>query len=145
MLLDKCSSNDDTRLIVGIVKMVSWSKLWDLALNGGRKWVSAMRAFIRIISYPSCSNSACPICDANSLDSSLLTHILNTHMDAACGFSDILDSLQAPASISHSDSNTGQVLSNTLMDTSSNFDPITDFPHFFNRIYPLSTLFTCWS
>ena len=125
--------------------MVSWSKLWDLALDSGPKCVRAMRTFVRIISYPSCSNSTCPICDADSLDSSLLAHILCTHMDVAYGVSDILDSLQAPTSISNSDSNTDQVLSTTLMDTSSNSDSRSDFSQFFNMIYPLSTLFTCWS
>ena len=145
LLLDKCSSNDDTCLIADITKMVSWSKLWDLALDGGPRCVRSMWAFVRIISYPSYSNSACPICDTNSLDSSLLAHILYTHMDVAYGISDIFDSLQAPASISDSDSNTDQVLSTTLMDSSSNSDSLTDFSQFFNMIYPLSTLFTCWS
>ena len=93
LLLDKCSSNDDTCLIANITKMVSWSKLWDLALDGGPRCVRSMRAFVRIISYPSYSNSACPICDTNSLDLSLLAHILYTHMDVAYGISDIFDSL----------------------------------------------------
>ena len=61
LLLVKCSSNDDTCLIADIAKMVSWSKLWDLALDSGPKCVRAMRTFVRIISYPSCSNSTCPI------------------------------------------------------------------------------------
>ena len=87
LLLDKCSS--------------CWLKLWDLALNGDPKCVSAMQVFIRIISYHSHSNSAYPICDANSLDSSLFAHsfIYSTVMNAAYCVSDILDSLQAPASI----------------------------------------------
>ena len=74
----------------------------------------------------------------------LLTFLIP--INYAYGVSDILDSLQAPASISDSDSNTDHVLSTALMDTSSNSDSLSDFSQFFNMIYPLSTLrlFTCY-
>ena len=152
LLLDKCSSNEDTRLIAVMGRMVSWSKLWDLALNGGPKCVDALRAFVRIISYPSHSTSVCPLCDVNSLDSSLLAHIFSSHTDATYDVSDIFDSLRASASFSVSNSNTQvsnhdiDASSTTHMDTSSNSDSDsdTDFSQFFNLIYPLSTLFTCW-
>ena len=133
-----------------MARMVSWSKLWDLALNGGPKCVDALRgAFVWIISYPS---RVCPICDVNSLDSSLLAHIFSSHTDATYGVSDIFDSLRASASFSVSNSNTQvanqdkDASSTTHMDKSSNSDSDsdTDFSQFFNLIYPLSTLFTCW-
>ena len=46
LMLEKCSKNADTRLIADIARMVSWSKLWDLALNDGPKCVNALRAFV---------------------------------------------------------------------------------------------------
>ena len=90
LLLEKCSKNQDTRLIADIARIVSWSKLWDLALNDGPKCVNALHSFVRIISHPSHSNRACPICDVNSLDSSLLAHILSSHVDTSNDASDIL-------------------------------------------------------
>ena len=105
LLLEKCSKNQDTRLIADIARIVSWSKLWDLALNDGPKCVNALRAFVHIISYLSHSNRACPICDVNGLDSSLLAHVLSSHVDTSNDASDILDSLWASASIPASDSN----------------------------------------
>ena len=55
------------------------------AVGPGSKWWSQMcfntlHAFVWIISYLSHSNRACPICDVNSLDSSLLAHTLSTHV-----------------------------------------------------------------
>ena len=164
-LLEKCSKNQDTRLIADIARMVSWSKLWDLALNDGPKCVNALRAFVRIISYPLHSNRACPICDVNGLDSSLLAHILSSHVDTSNDASDILDSLWASASIPASDSNAqdsdldtcstssidsmnaGNVLSTTDPNLSSSpkSDSDTDFSQFFNMIYPLHILFSNWS
>ena len=85
--------------------MVSWSKLWDLALNDGPKCVNALHAFVRIISYPSHSSKACPVCDIDSLDSSLLAHILSTHIDTSNDASDILNSLRAAAPTLASNSN----------------------------------------
>ena len=43
-----------------------------------------VNAFVRIIAYPSHSSRACPIrlCDVNSLESSLLAHILSAHTDS---------------------------------------------------------------
>ena len=151
LLLEKCSKNQDTRLIADIARMVSWSKLWDLALNDGPKCVNALRAFVRIISYPSHSNRACPICDINGLDSSLLAHILSSHVDTSNDASDILDSLWASASILASDSNAqdsdldtcstssidsmnaGNVSSTTdpNLSSSPNSDSDTDFSQFF--------------
>ena len=95
-MLEKCSKNEDTRLIADIARMVSWLKLWDLALNDGPKCVNALCAFVR---YPSHSNRACPTCYVNSLDCSLLAHTLSTHVDTSNDASDILDSQWAPASI----------------------------------------------
>ena len=95
LLLEKCSSKKDTRLIADIARMVSWPKLWDLALDGGPKYVNALKAFVRIIAYPSHSSRACPICDIDSLESSLLAHTLSAHTDSDISYSvsDILDSL----------------------------------------------------
>ena len=105
LLLEKCSKREDTKLIADIARMVSWLKLWDLALNDGPKCVNALRAFVRIISYPSHSNKACPVCDIDSLDSSLLAHILSTHLDTSNDASDILNSLWAAAPTLASNSN----------------------------------------
>ena len=35
MLLEKCAANDDTKLISEIAPVISWSKLWDQALDKG--------------------------------------------------------------------------------------------------------------
>ena len=51
LLLEQCSSNKETRLIADIARMVSWPKLWDLALDGCPKYVNALRAFVRIIAH----------------------------------------------------------------------------------------------
>ena len=37
LLFEKCSSKRDTKFIADIARMVSWPKLWDLALDGGHK------------------------------------------------------------------------------------------------------------
>ena len=55
----------ETRHIADIARMVSWPKLWDLALAGGPKYVNALRVFVRIIAH---SSTACPTCDVNSLN-----------------------------------------------------------------------------
>ena len=162
LLLEKCSKNQDTRLIADIARIVSWSKLWDLALNDGPKCVNALRAFVHIISYLSHSNRACPICDVNGLDSSLLAHILSSHVDTNNDASDILDSLWASASIPASNSNaqdsdpdtcsTSSIDSMNAGNDSSTTDPNpsssspnSDFSQFFNMIYPLHMLFSHWS
>ena len=162
LLLEKCRKNEDTRLIGDITRMVSWSKLWDLALNDGPKCVNALRAFVRIISYPSHSNRACPLCDVNSLDSSLLAHILSSHADSSNDASDILDSLWSSVSITASNSNVQDsghdtsytssmnavnISSTSHPDLSSlpNSDSDTGFSQFFNMIYPLHMLFSYWS
>ena len=43
LLLGKCSQ-EDTKIIADIARLVSWSKLWDLAHNEGPKCVNALRA-----------------------------------------------------------------------------------------------------
>ena len=122
----------DTKLIADIARMVSWPKLWDLALDDGPRYVNALRAFVRIITYPSRSIRACPICNVESLDSSLLAHTLDAHTDSDTSYSvsDILDSLR-PSSISIPDSNSQafacdvnllDVSSTTHLDLSSNSD-----------------------
>ena len=55
--------------------MQEWSlgpKLWDLAIDGGPKYVNALRALVKILAY---SIRACPICNVESLDLSLLVLI----------------------------------------------------------------------
>ena len=145
-MLEKCSKNEDTRLIADIARMVSWLKLWDLALNDGPKCVNALCAFVR---YPSHSNRACPTCYVNSLDCSLLAHTLSTHVDTSNDASDILDSLWASASIpasnpnpqgsDHDTNSTSFVDSMNIVNASSTRDPDlsssnsdsdTDFSHF---------------
>ena len=129
--------------------MVSWSKLWDLALDGGPKCVRSTRAFVRIISYPSYSNCL-PynyyVILTVWIRPYLLTNFIPIWMLLMVFQTSLIHCRLLPASISDSDSNTDQVLSTTLMDSSSNSDiSLTDFSQFFNMIYPLSTLFTCWS
>ena len=71
------------------------------------KYVNALRAFVRIIAYPSHSSRACPLCDVDSLELSLLAHTLSVHTDSDTSYysvSDIPDSLR-PFSISVPDSN----------------------------------------
>ena len=148
LLLEKCSKKEGTRLIADIVRMVSWSKLWDWVLNDGPKCVNVLCAFVRIISYPSHSNRACPVCDIDSLDSSLLAHILSTHIDTSNDASDILNSLWAAAPTLASNSNaqdseqesspincinSANISSSTHLDlsSSSNSDFDTDFSQFF--------------
>jgi len=132
--------------------MVSWSKLWDVALNDGPKCVNALRAFVRIISYPSLSNKACLVCDIDSLDSSLLAHILSTHLDTSNDASDILNSLQAAAPTLASNSNAqdseqelssidcmnSASISSTHLDLSSSSNSDSDrlFSVFVIRFYP---------
>ena len=79
LLLGKCSQKEDTKIMADIARLVSWSKLWDLAHNEGPKCVNALRAFVRIVSYPSYSSRACLACDVDSLDYSLLSHTLYLH------------------------------------------------------------------
>ena len=126
--------------------MVSWSKLWDLALNYGPKCVSAMRAFVRIISYPSCSNSVCLICDANNLDSSLLAHILNTHniwMLLMVFHTSWIHCRLLPLFQTQTRTLIRFSLPQSWTHHASNSDSLSDFSQYFNMIYPLSTLFTC--
>ena len=150
-MLEKCSKNEDTRLIHDIARMVSRSKLWDLALNDVPNVFNVLHAIVRIILYPSHSNRACLVCDVSSLDSSLLAHtLMSTHVDTTNDASDILDSLWASASIpasnpnaqdsDHDTSSTSSIDSMKIVNalstidpdlSSSNSDSDTDFSHFF--------------
>ena len=76
MLLEKCAANDDTKLISEIAQVISWSKLWDQALEKGPRCVNGLKALVRIITYPSHATRVCPKCDVNELEVSLLAHIL---------------------------------------------------------------------
>ena len=49
MLLEKCAANDDTKLISEIAQVVSWSKLWDQALDEGPRCVNGLKALVRIV------------------------------------------------------------------------------------------------
>ena len=113
----------------------------------------ALRAFVRIISYPSHSNRACPICDVNSLNSSLLAHTLSNHVDTSNDVTDILDSLWASASIpasnlnaqdsDHDTSSTSSIDSMNITNASSTIDPDLSSSNsdsdtdFLNIVYPL--------
>ena len=136
----KCSKNQDMQLIADIARIVSWSKLWDLALNNGLKCVNALRAFVHIVLYPSHSSRVCPICDINGLDCSLLAHILSSHVDTSSDASDILNSLWASAPT--------QASTDLNLSSSPNFasdsDSDKDFSRFFDMIYPLHNIFSHW-
>ena len=43
-LLEKCAANDDTKLISEIAQVISWSKLWDQALDKGPRCVNGLKA-----------------------------------------------------------------------------------------------------
>ena len=82
MLLEKCAANDNTKLISEIAQVISWSKLWDQALDKGPRCVNRLKALVRIITYPSHATRVCPKCDVNELEVSLLAHILLEHSNA---------------------------------------------------------------
>ena len=107
LLLEKCSQKEDTKIVADIARLVSWSKLWDLAHNEGPNCVNALRMFVRIISYPTYSTRACPMCDIDSLDCSLLSHTLRSHVSThtSVDASDILNSLRAAVTIPVPDPN----------------------------------------
>ena len=78
MLLRRCSSERNTRLIAEVAEMVSC--IVEAVGLGSKRWpkcVNALCAFIWIISYPFHSNRDCPLCDVNSLDSHLYSLTLS--------------------------------------------------------------------
>ena len=93
LLLEKCAANDDTKLISEIAQVISWSKLWDQALDKGPRCVNGLKALVRIITYPSHATRVCPKCDVNELEVSLLAHILLEHSNARFSELDLLGAL----------------------------------------------------
>ena len=131
LLLEKCAMNADTRLISEIAKVVSWSKLWDCALDRGPRCISGLKSLVRIISYPSHATRLCPKCDANSLETSLLFHILMDHSNADFSQSDLLGALCEPDRVS-----------DTSSTINSNLDWNSDFiDTFLNMVCALSSVF----
>ena len=94
MFLEKCAANVDTKLISEIAQVISWSKLWDQALDNGPRCVNGLKALVRIIiTYASHATRVCPKCDVNELEVSLLAHILLEHSNARFSESDLVGAL----------------------------------------------------
>ena len=145
ILLEKYAANVDTKLISEIAQVISWSKLWDQALDKGPRCVNGLKELVRIITYPSHATRVCPKCDVNELEVSLLAHILLEHSIARFSGSDLLGALLnsdhnqvLPDSTSSEDEDHDVSSSSYNSVDNSDSDPLN---YFLNMVCTLFSLF----
>ena len=134
-------------LISQIAQVISWSKLWDQALDKeGPRCVNGLKPLVQIIiTYPPHATRVCPKCDVNELEVSLLAHILLEHFNARFSESDLPGALLnsdhnqvLPDSTSSVDEDHDVSSSSYNSDDTSDSDPLD---YFLNLVCTLCSLF----
>ena len=76
-LTAKCS--EKAPMIAEVVRGITWSRLWDSALDLGDKSVKGLQYLSRAMSHHGCGNHPCPLCDTAPLPVTVLDHLLDCH------------------------------------------------------------------
>ena len=70
-LTAKCS--EKAPMIAVVARRITWSRLWDSALDLGVQYLSLA------MSHHGCGNHPCPLCDTAPLPVTVLDHLLDCH------------------------------------------------------------------
>ena len=76
-LTAKCS--EKAPMIAAVARRITWSRLWDSALDLGDKSVKGLQSLSRAMSHHGCGNHPCPLCDTAPLPATVLDHLLDCH------------------------------------------------------------------
>ena len=76
-LTAKCS--EKAPMIAAVARRITWSRLWDSALDLGDKSVKGLQYLSRAMSHHGCGNHPCPLCDTAPLPATVLDHLLDCH------------------------------------------------------------------
>ena len=76
-LTAKCS--EKASMIAAVARRITWSRLWDSALDLGDKSVKGLQYLSRAVSHHGCGNHPCPLCDTAPLPATVLDHLLDCH------------------------------------------------------------------
>ena len=68
-------------LVADVEKRVSWTKLWDAALDLGVKHTRGLQALARVMSHHGRGVRPCPMCDVPGHIACLLNHVLEEHCE----------------------------------------------------------------
>ena len=66
-------------MIAAVARRITWSRLWDSALDLGDKSVKGLQYLSRAMSHHGCGNHPCPLCDTAPLPATVLDHHLDCH------------------------------------------------------------------
>ena len=86
-------SASDMEYLGTITSVVKWRKLWDHALEYGRKGITSVRNLVRVISHPSHAPSPYPLCDINELTAPLAVHVLENHTNCSESWDSMFNSI----------------------------------------------------
>ena len=76
-LTEKCS--EKAPMIAAVARRITWSRLWDSAMDLGDKSVKGLQYLSRAMSHHGCGNHPCPLCDTAPLPATVLDHLLDCH------------------------------------------------------------------
>ena len=76
-LTAKCS--EKAPMIAAVARRITWSRLWDSAMDLGDKSVKGLQYLSRAMSHHGCGNHPYPLCDTAPLPATVLDHLLDCH------------------------------------------------------------------
>ena len=84
-LLQSASQHSSTKLVAKLATQVSWSKLWDHALDLGEKGTCCVQSILRELSCPCFSERLCHLCNGH-IDSNegFFDHLCKYHQSLVC-------------------------------------------------------------
>ena len=84
-LLQSASQHSSTKLVAKLATQVSWSKLWDHALDLGEKGTRCVQSILRELSRPCFGERLCHLCNGH-IDSNecFFDHLCKNHQSLVC-------------------------------------------------------------
>ena len=81
-LLVEAKDHSSTSLAAEIGESTNWLKIWDLALDYGRRGTSAIQSLFRVMTRPVFGSAPCTLCD-DTFQETYLHHYLSSHLPAS--------------------------------------------------------------